>query len=562
MKPLNLDNRPCSPISSNCVIWQGPDIACIKLCAGDTVSDVVFALATELCTIMDQLNVSNYDLSCLGINSCPPADFQALIQLLIERICEASGITTSKTETATCPDCVVSVAPCFVEGNQTTMQLVDYVQMIANRVCSILDQIAIINAQIADLLIRVTNLENTPAPAPVNPSFTLGCTIGSLPDGSQNFINVILQEFINNVWCNYVTATGSASDILLAVAAKCIADTDLQLATGTPFSTNPLWIQNASYSTLSDAVNNLWVALCDMRTYLETVSLSVQDTTTVNLTYTSGVLTAEVQDTGWRCLLGFDFYSSDPTMLVKKPQVRRIGNVLHFRGTLTIPLDSGRTPGTVVDWLYKAGTNTYEGISTVSDPANSAIPYQGVGGMSLLSGGSLQFNKGASVIPTSVLPVGYTLDSAYSIGWRMGWRPMDTGSCNTVLTTMTNISIGSSGALTWGVLADLEESFVSGCAAAWSTAHMNYVISNVTKDQHVTDFKTTLNVYDSTLTGNQNAQPDFKVSELYPITINANNQDNLGGFSIILDGLTAFVGPCITSIPTPTLDAAACAGTC
>ena len=35
MKPLNLDNRPCSPISSNCVIWQGPDITCIKLCTGE-----------------------------------------------------------------------------------------------------------------------------------------------------------------------------------------------------------------------------------------------------------------------------------------------------------------------------------------------------------------------------------------------------------------------------------------------------------------------------------------------------------------------------------------------
>ena len=47
MKPLNLDNKPCSPISSNCVIWQGPDIPCIKLCTGDTVSDVVAKLATD-----------------------------------------------------------------------------------------------------------------------------------------------------------------------------------------------------------------------------------------------------------------------------------------------------------------------------------------------------------------------------------------------------------------------------------------------------------------------------------------------------------------------------------
>ena len=55
MKPLNLDNSPCSPISSNCVVWQGPDISCLNLCTGDTISDVVAAMATELCTILDTL---------------------------------------------------------------------------------------------------------------------------------------------------------------------------------------------------------------------------------------------------------------------------------------------------------------------------------------------------------------------------------------------------------------------------------------------------------------------------------------------------------------------------
>ena len=83
MKPLNLDNKPCSPISSNCVIWQGPDIPCIKLCAGDTVSDVVAKLAAELCTVLDILNVTNYDLSCFNLTACAPNDFTALIQFLI-----------------------------------------------------------------------------------------------------------------------------------------------------------------------------------------------------------------------------------------------------------------------------------------------------------------------------------------------------------------------------------------------------------------------------------------------------------------------------------------------
>ena len=67
MKPLNLDNKPCSPISSNCVLWQGPDIPCINLCKGDTVSDVVAALAEELCCVLTILDINSYDLSCFNM---------------------------------------------------------------------------------------------------------------------------------------------------------------------------------------------------------------------------------------------------------------------------------------------------------------------------------------------------------------------------------------------------------------------------------------------------------------------------------------------------------------
>ena len=45
------DSNGCNNISSNCVIWQGPDISCINLCNGDTVSDVVAALAEKLCEL-------------------------------------------------------------------------------------------------------------------------------------------------------------------------------------------------------------------------------------------------------------------------------------------------------------------------------------------------------------------------------------------------------------------------------------------------------------------------------------------------------------------------------
>jgi hypothetical protein len=283
------------------------------------------------------------------------------------------------------------------------------------------------------------------------------------------------------------------------------------------------------------------------------IPTSIEDTTTVDLSYTAGVLSAKVQDTGWVNLLGFNHYSTDPTMTVKRPQVRRIGNVLHFRGSVVVPLEDFTKVGSVVTWLYKQGTNTYEGVSSPTSPAHGKKPYTGSGGVSISTSGGLTFNNGNSVIPASVLPAGYVLDNSYSIGWRLNWRAMDTGSCNTVLTSFANVGISPAGTLVWGCLADLEESFVSGCRpGAWSTSALNYAVSNVTEGHQVTDFKSAVNVHDSASSSNQDARPFFKTSEEYPISINANDPNEIGGFWIIIDGLTGFIGPCVQTIPTPT----------
>jgi len=86
MKPININKEGCNPISSNCIVWQGPDIECINLCKGDTVTEVVYKLATELCKIIDTFNVSNYDISCLDL-ACTPKTFEELIQATITAIC-------------------------------------------------------------------------------------------------------------------------------------------------------------------------------------------------------------------------------------------------------------------------------------------------------------------------------------------------------------------------------------------------------------------------------------------------------------------------------------------
>ena len=537
MRPLNLDNSPCSPISSNCVIWQGPDIPCIKLCTGDTISDVVFKLATELCTIMDTLNVSNYDLSCFNLTACAPNDFQALIQFLIEQICALQTEVSTLSDPATSPvgttkstsaDTLVTVAPCFVVGGVTVMTVSEYAMESGTKICSIIDQITIINAQIINLEIRVTTLENNPIPTPVTPSFTLGCQIGSLPGGSTNFINTILQEFINNVWCSYVAATGSTSDILSAVGAICITDTDLQLTNGAAFSTNPFWIQNSSYSTLSDAVNNLWVALCDVYNYSSSLAVTVADTATVDLSMVSNVIRAKITDTGWVDLNGFAYYGVG----VPKPKCRRIGNAIHFKGTVYVPLENPSSPGNVVPL---AATSTYNSVA-----GNQT--WSGTGGCTIDANGAILFNNGASVVPSSITTGNF--DDAYNLGWIVATRGIDVDATyGTSLSAMFAVSISAAKGLQASMVHDIEITTTRGLGVQGNSP-LRFVTSNVRVGEYLPNYiGAGTDIHDAPSNANFPLVSDtFNLT--WPFSCDAGNENQVGGFLFKLDGLIAYLDPC------------------
>ena len=329
MKPINLNTAPCVPMSSNCVIWQGDNIPCINLCHGDTVSDVVFKLATELCTIMDQLNVSNYDLTCFGITACGPNDFQTLIQFLITQICELQGVTpTTKENTTGCPDCLVTVAPCFVVGGQTTMNLTDYVNMIAEKICDIVDELVIINAALVDLNTRVTTLENAIPPSFTIPSYITDCQIGSLAPANWD-IDVILEAFTNEVWCSFYGATGTTNAILAAVAAECVEGTfnSLSIPGSLMQVVYPDW-NNVAFApnTLASTINRLWISLCDMRTSLLNSSVVVEGSEWIDVvTTTVGTdVTYTVSEIGKP---GLSVYLAPPSNLLKTTPDQNTGRL-------------------------------------------------------------------------------------------------------------------------------------------------------------------------------------------------------------------------------------------
>ena len=97
----NNNNKGCNPISSNCVIWQGPDIDCgsnFKICNGDTVSDVVANLAAELCGIASN-PVLSIDPKCFSEILGSSYNLNDVLNALIEKACETPATPSTPGET-------------------------------------------------------------------------------------------------------------------------------------------------------------------------------------------------------------------------------------------------------------------------------------------------------------------------------------------------------------------------------------------------------------------------------------------------------------------------------
>jgi len=276
MIPTNKDNQKgCTPVSSNCVVWQGPDIPCIKLCTGDSVSDVIAKLAEELCDLLEQTNIDSYDLNCLD-KICPkPENFQELIQIIINKICDleeccnqGTGIPKSLSE---CPDnCFVTIAPCFQYVNQTgdlvtTLPLVDYVKAIGYKVCQLVSQIQVINVTLLDHENRIKYIEDNCCnpPTPQEIYILNSCLLGTNPPNGW-LIQTVLTN-LETAFCQLRAATGTPAQLYNAIGYQC-PNLNLQESLtfpGVNMGSLPGWVLVPS--NLADSLTNLWITVCDMR---------------------------------------------------------------------------------------------------------------------------------------------------------------------------------------------------------------------------------------------------------------------------------------------------------
>jgi hypothetical protein len=282
----NTAEKGCSPVSSNCVVWQGPDLSCINLCNGDTISDVTYKVATQLCTIQTELNLSSLDLSCL-VNFCAavnpaPTDktLSAVLEFIIDKICCLNGIVENIDLSTTYVEPTLTLPSCLQYTDQTTNQLItvlqhnQYTLRLANQFCSLKTTVDGHTSQISSLSTRVTALENEPDPAipVVTPEYIL-------TPGVSTPVTAVVDE-LESQFGQLKQAIGTASAVVSAISNQCTGlGSSNALSTAGTMSQITGWVQTVS--TLSDSYKNLWLTVCDLRSAIALIkdTLDLQDCT-------------------------------------------------------------------------------------------------------------------------------------------------------------------------------------------------------------------------------------------------------------------------------------------
>lgn len=267
-KKSNTLSQGCTPTSSNCVVWQGPDLSCINLCAGDTVTEVVHKLATELCTIKNSLGVdlTDVDFDCL-LNTASSADNAELtlaesLNLIISKTCLNSSdiayLKDSIDATVTIPGCLN-----LRDGGGdpiTNLPIEDFTLILAQRLCAIIDDIQDLQTasvtqsiQIDDITGRVIRLE-TNGKLKVIPVCTGPNVLTDIDDAFQS---------LEEDFCNVKTSLGTSTELISVISNECQGEGAGNIVRKLVDKNQALW--SGSSQNISDTLSRMWLAICDLR---------------------------------------------------------------------------------------------------------------------------------------------------------------------------------------------------------------------------------------------------------------------------------------------------------
>lgn len=283
IRPIDHRKKNCTVLSAQCVIWDGPDIPCIDLCHGDSVEKVIYELATELCRILDLLNISTLDLSCFFQNGCGPTDIHQLLQFILDKLCQLNqGLDDlqNQPEEFNCnllSTCMVNVG---CDGSTNLLPIYsstgpNALSYYANQICTIISNITNIqnainniNTQIDTINTQISNINTIISGLGMNYSLSGCLAISSFTSsGPHNNINPLVST-VNAIvaeLCCFVTRVFDISSI------NSVCNYNVQISQQ---ACGFLGIGSATFNNLESAIDNIYTdvlpGLCNELEQIET----------------------------------------------------------------------------------------------------------------------------------------------------------------------------------------------------------------------------------------------------------------------------------------------------
>lgn len=277
-KPIISSNNKtgnCTPTSSQCVIWEGTLPTCIEACFGDTIEDIVYKIASKVCTIESNDTIPLSMIGCLPIADID-GDFSTknILRILISEHCildervqtlenttPTSGDTpTHLTVGGTYWNCLQTFTGTFLLSDATDNQIIN---LILQGVCQT-------HTELINEIARLESVINGLPTGSGGSSPAVTVTSGCLFSGSKTIGSA--WSILDTDYCAFTTKVGTtgAIDGVLVEESVWINDINTELL-------NPLGLDLIPASlTLAQTVENLWHVVGAMNDKLTaaTVALS------------------------------------------------------------------------------------------------------------------------------------------------------------------------------------------------------------------------------------------------------------------------------------------------
>jgi len=274
----NSNKENCSPISSNCIIWQGPDLPCISLCKGDSISDVSYKIAVELCNLKDSFDFTSVDITNLltvcSVTIEPQKTLNNILNLLTDKIvCVWSFVEGINTDPAAEPN--INLPSCispYYDASGTPYKILpqsQYSYYLGTKHCELASTVAAQAGTLMSYGDRITALED--AGTPTIPQVTPDCiTAPGVIPGIPVDVDILLGA-LEADYCGLISALGDATAVTSAKASQNNSLPNLNTLPALVDNTQSMgslytgkgW--KLTPANLSETLTNLWLTVTDLR---------------------------------------------------------------------------------------------------------------------------------------------------------------------------------------------------------------------------------------------------------------------------------------------------------